>query len=170
MKIVTSKPNKKSTGTDSMPFFIVKKFDYKIFEHLTSLFNHLLAISYFPSCWKLALMTSIPKLGKDNTILDNWRPISQLNSISKVFEKIIAVSLNQTEFKTFPSLFSNQFGFLGGISTEHALGRLQNDIICGLNTKRITSIVALDFGLCLCRRYDKYKPKCLFVYNHKINE
>lgn len=140
--IIKSRPNKKSTGFDDLPFFIIKQFSPSIILFLTILFNHLLSVAYFPRSWKTALITAIPKPGKDSTIISNWRPISQLLCIAKIFEKIIAV--RTCAHIGSLDILRNQFGFLPGHSTEHALCRIQNDIINGLNNKMITSMVALD--------------------------
>lgn len=56
---------------------------------MTVLFNSLLKLSYFPTAWKKAKIIMIKKLGKDNTDPINYRPISLLSSVSKIFEKII---------------------------------------------------------------------------------
>lgn len=102
----------------------------------------MLAIGYFPNCWKRALVSAIPKAGKNTNIISSWRPISQLCCISKVFEKIIAKRLGKI-IRGLPIL-QNQFGFLPGHSTEHALAKIQNEINNGLNKKQVTSILALD--------------------------
>lgn len=62
--------------------------------------------------------------------------------MAKVFENFLANRINCHIDNL--DILNNQFGFLRGHSTEHALARLQNYINNGLNTRRITSIVALD--------------------------
>lgn len=141
-EIIQSRPNKKSAGHDSMPYFLIKRFSPSIILFLTTLFNHCIANAHFPTSWKYALVTPIPKPGKDASIRSNWRPISQLNCVSKLFEKVLMRRINNT-IKNL-GIFQNQFGFLSGHSTEHALARLQSDIDSGLNNKQITSILSLD--------------------------
>lgn len=140
--IISSRPNKKSSGHDQMPFFLIKQFCPSIILFLVTLFNQCLASSHFPASWKHATVTSIPKIGKDSSILSNWRPISLLNCISKIFEKILMNRVN----REIPhmNILQNQFGFLTGVSSEHALALLQANINTGLNNKQITSIVAID--------------------------
>lgn len=87
-KIINSKINKKSAGLDKMPIFLFKLMSPEVILFFT-LFNHLLACYYFPQIWKSAKIIPIPKIGKDIHLINNWRPISQLNTISKIFEKII---------------------------------------------------------------------------------
>lgn len=109
---------------------------------LATFFNHLLANTYFPRIWRHVIITPIPKPGKYHSIIDNWRPISQLNCISKIYERVIAKRL--ARFNDTVDIFKNQFGFLGGNSTEHALGLFQADVADGLNSKMVTTTVALD--------------------------
>lgn len=141
-EIIKERPNKKSSGIDNVPYTTLKNFSPLLILFLTTLFNHMLAIGYFPNCWKRALVSAIPKPGKNTSIISNWRPISQLCCISKIFEKVIARRLGKI-IRELPIL-QNQFGFLPGHSTEQALAKIQNEINNGLNNKRITSILALD--------------------------
>lgn len=140
--IILSTPNKKSSGRDSMPYFLFKRFSIEIITFLTIFFNHCIANSHFPSAWKHSLITPIPKPNKDSSLLANWRPISQLSCVSKIFEKIIMARIVPT-IQRLPIL-QNQFGFLAGHSTEHALCLLQSDIDDGLNNGLITSILGID--------------------------
>lgn len=136
--IINTRPNKKSSGMDT----VLKTFSPTIILFVCTIFNHMLATGYFPDCWKTALVSAIPKPSKNSKILANWRPISQLCCLSKILEKIINTRILGIT-KTLP-IFNDQFGFLAGHSTEHALGRIQNEINNGLNNGKITSFVALD--------------------------
>lgn len=140
--IINTRPNKKSSGADSMPYSIMKQFNSTIILGLTIYFNHLIAIGYFPVCWQTAIITPIPKPGRDASLAENWRPISQLICLSKIYERIIASRLRQ--HLTSINILQNQFGFLPKHSTNHALARIQSDINDGLNKKRVTTLVALD--------------------------
>lgn len=140
--IIKTRPNKKSSGNDGMPFSLIKKLDTQIVRCLTIIFNHLIAISYFPNCWQHAIITPLPKPGKDSSLIENWRPISQLCCTSKIFEKIIANRINNHIHSL--DIYKNQFGFLAGNSTYHALAKIQADVNCGLNHGKITTMVALD--------------------------
>lgn len=140
--IIRSRPNKKSTGSDEMPYYLIKFFSPQIILFITILFNHLLSNSYFPKIWRTAQIIPILKANKDPSIITNWRPISQLQCISKIFEKLIANRL--TSFTHSKNLFETQYGFQRNLSTEHALGKIQSDIDSGLNNGMATSIISLD--------------------------
>jgi hypothetical protein len=56
---------------------------------LTYIYNSCLKLCYFPKEWKHAVVIPIPKPGKDPSNPSDYRPISLLSFISKVFERII---------------------------------------------------------------------------------
>lgn len=141
-EIIKNRPNKKSFGSDKIPYFVIKKFSANFILFLATLFNHLLAISYFPEIWKTAKVTPIPKPGRDIQIISNWRPISNLFSISKIFEKIILQRL--IDDLNDKNIFEWQFGFRKYYSTIHPLSFVQNDIADGLNGGNFTSLISLD--------------------------
>ena len=51
--------------------------------------------SFFPTNWKKSKIYPIPKKGKDSVSPDDYRPISLLPNISKVFEVIVKDTLVQ---------------------------------------------------------------------------
>ena len=56
-----------------------------------------------------AVITLIAKSGKDNTLLQNWRHISLLNTDYKILSK----ALSNTLIKVLPSIFGKQqYGFM----------------------------------------------------------
>lgn len=57
--------------------------------------------------------------------------------------KLHIIANRLTPFTNIDGL-NEQFGFLGGHSTEHALSSIQSDIYNGLNKKTVTTIMALD--------------------------
>lgn len=69
----------------------------------------------FPSVWKISHVTPIPKDG-DPQVPSNYRPISLLSVISKLFEKHVHTLLCDSV-----SIGDNQWGFLPGRSTTGAI-------------------------------------------------
>jgi len=57
---------------------------------LLKLFNSCLELKKIPEDWKIAIVTPLYKNKGDKTIIDNYRAISVLSPIAKMFEKLLA--------------------------------------------------------------------------------
>ena len=75
---------------------------------LTSIINGCLRIGYFPTVWKNAIILTIPKPGKNHSLPINYRPISLLSSLSKIFEKNI---LHKLKTSIGPKIRKEQLAF-----------------------------------------------------------
>lgn len=135
------KIKKKSSGSDAFPIYLIQFLTLGIMTKLTILFNHCIANGHFPLVWKFALIISIPKANKNAKVITNYRPISQLSSISKVFEKILLIRMKKISDMT---TFSNQFGFKNNCGTIQPLSIIHNTIAEGLNAGKFTTLVSLD--------------------------
>ena len=100
-------------------------------EHLSIpleiIFNNIIETGEFPDQWKLANVTPIHKK-KDKQIHTNYRPISLLPLLAKIFDKAIFKHLYNYFFSN--SLISlNQSGFTPGDSCTNQLISLVNEIL-----------------------------------------
>ena len=59
---------------------------------LSVVFRRLLRLGSFPACWKQANVTPILK-GPPSSSVANYRPISIKSVLSKVFDRLVSVSL-----------------------------------------------------------------------------
>ena len=91
----------------------------QVADPLSQLFNYSLHCCKMPSAWKLSNVCSISK-GGDPSIPSNYRPVSLLNTLEKVLERMIFKHvfnhLKDTNFFT-----PHQSGFLPGVSTVNKL-------------------------------------------------
>ena len=108
---------KKTTGPDKIPVKIVKLAASVNDSHLTNIINNDLSNNAFSDSAKLASVRPICKKGDRNEI-KNYRPVSILNSFSKIYEK----SLNK-QFLPFVnrSLSELMSAYRSGYSTNHVL-------------------------------------------------
>ena len=134
--------HKKAVGPCSIPTQVLKIISPIISTHLSDIINISLNKGIFPSCLKSSYVVPIHK--KDSKVLvENYRPISLLSNIGKIFEKIMHTRMTSflTKNKT---LFNNQFGFRNKHSTIHALIKLSENISSALDSGKIATGVFID--------------------------
>ena len=90
-------------------------------------------------------MTSILKPGKDPALPSFYRPISLLDSIGKLFEKILLARILH-EVSERGLIREEQFGFRPRHSTSFQLARLVERITRNLGENRITGAVFLGMA------------------------
>ena len=78
----------KSFGTDNISSYFLKLALPFIENSLAFMFNTSIETSMFPDAWKIARFTPIYKNG-DKADKSNYRPISVLPVISRLFEKLV---------------------------------------------------------------------------------
>ena len=122
----------------------------------------------FPDCWKVALV--IPLYRKDDPKLPgNYRPISLLPVLSKVFENILAHQI-RTYIEVHNLLSCRQFGFRENCSTDQLVFQLINKLKLKLSSKptKYATVAALDIKKAFdCVNHSKLLHKCnnLFSFN-----
>ena len=81
--------NMKSLGEDGVPIEAIKLGGDTLVSAITALFNKCIESEKIPKAWENAVITLLHKTG-DITKLENYRPISLLSTLYKIFMKIIA--------------------------------------------------------------------------------
>lgn len=141
--VLKSLKNKRTNGPDSIPNVALKKLPSSAHEFLAHLINHILVKGYFPKSWKSAHVIPIPKPGKPANEPKNLRPISLLNNLSKILEKVLHARILEC-CKEMNLLPNNQFGFRKKHSTVYALMRLFEECVLGFNDNKVTVAAFLD--------------------------
>ena len=132
-------------GPFSIPNRVLKEFNKTFAIPIRHIFNLPLDPGVFPKKMKTALV--IPVFKKDdNHDCNNYRPISLLPNVSKIFEKLIKDRLLKFLEKN-KCLFSKQFGFRNKHSTTHALIDLTETIRKALDDDEFVCGVFLDFKM-----------------------
>lgn len=135
--------NNKAPGFDEIPNIILKKLPDKAIKLLKNIFNACFKFGVFPSHFKQAKVVAIPKQGKDPRDAGNYRPISLLSSLDKIFERIILSRMN-TFIEDNQLINKEQFGFRQQHSTIHQVKRLTNIIKKNKRQRLSTGIILLD--------------------------
>jgi len=109
---------------------------------------------FFPDVLKIARVTPLFKSG-GKSFCNNYRPISILSHIAKVFERLVHVRLSSLLEKN--NILSNfQLGFRPAHSTQHAINYLHEKFVQALDNKENAVAVFLDLS------------KAFDTVNHKI--
>ena len=112
---------------------------------LSNSFCWLLRSGHFPLCWKLGIVVPIFKNKGTKGNPENYRPVTLLNSMSKVFERVVYEGI--FEHLTLNSLlFERQSGFIAGHDTQKQLVHIVDTILGHLESKMVVRGVFLDIS------------------------
>ena len=88
--VCLSLKNNKAAGYDQLTYECLKFGGYRLFEHLASLYNSMIRITYIPKSLKQSLIIPVYKGGnKPKDSVNSYRGISLTPVINKVFEKLV---------------------------------------------------------------------------------
>ena len=142
LKIITKLAKGKATGLHDVPSRALKNCAEKITPSLSYIFNLSVRTRVFPDDFKIARVAPVFKNG-DIGDPGNYRPISVLPTIARVFEKLIYNQL-YSYFLNNRLLGNEQYGFRSLHSTALALGKTSNSWLMDTDDGKMNSVVFLD--------------------------
>ena len=125
-----------------IPVQLLKGLREIVSEPISKLVNDSICNGVFPECFKHATVTPVYKNG-DRKKMSNYRPISILPTMSKIFERCISNRLLDFVDK-YEIMFPRQFGFQKGKSTADAFLALVEYVYSCLNRKEHCIGVFID--------------------------
>ena len=141
-KIIDKLDTSKATGLDGIGPKILKHCGDVITPSLASIINKSIQHGMFPDKLKLAKVLPILKSGnKDDP--NNYRPISILPTVSKIFERHIATQM-QIFFEKTNIIHKTQSGFRKHHSCHTALLRLINAWLEDVDSGKLIGTIFLD--------------------------
>jgi hypothetical protein len=150
-----------AVGWDLLPAIIFKENKEPLSHILQHIVNLSLEQGTFPSKLKLANIIPIFKAG-DSEVIGNYRPVSLLSTVSKVFERAFFTRLS-TFINHQQILYSLQFGFREGHATDMAIIKLLENIIDSLEKGDYTATIFLDFQRPLTRSIMQFSSRNLTI-------
>ena len=139
---IMATPNNKAYGLYSCPSFILKLSKQFICKPLSELINKSVQLGEYPRKLKVAKITPIFK-SDDETDSNNYRPISLLSIFNRIFEKLIYKRLISF-IEKHNLLYSSQYGFRAGHSTNHTILDLLCTIQTNMDKKLFTCAIFID--------------------------
>ena len=144
LKHLSSLRTKNSAGVDGISVKLFKRLSSALINPLTLIINQSLVTGIFPNKLKIAKVLPLFKK-EDHTVMDNYRPISLLTAISKLFEKVVFSQLY--DFFHHNNLFyDSQYGFLKKHSTEYAAMELTDKVLKDIDEKNISLAIFMDLS------------------------
>lgn len=143
VQIIKKLPAKKAPGSDNIQNIVLKNLERKTIVQITHIINTMIKLSHFPAHWKTSNIIPLLKAGKNKTDPGSYRPISLLQTLGKLTEKIIAKRLNDYE-QSNKIIVDQQFGFRERHNTVQQVVRIVNDIATNFNKNNVTVMLLLD--------------------------
>ena len=88
-KVVMNLDLSKASGPDSILVVVLNNCEQELSYILAELFNNCLKESCFPDCWKVSSVVPVFKNVGERSAAKDYRPVSLLFMVSKVFEKCV---------------------------------------------------------------------------------
>ena len=143
---VTSMKTKNCEGHDKIPQRILTDGIEILKYPLTILFNKIYTQKVIPEQWLISKIAPIHKKGNSNQI-ENYRPIANLCSASKIFERLILLRIQEIEkLSNIDLTGKSQYGFKKGHSTSLAGQRLQSVITRALDNNNFAIMSSIDLS------------------------
>ena len=142
LNIISKLGSNKASGPNSIPTNLLKEFSTLLAYPIKIIINKSLTEGTFPSLFKVAQICPIYKKS-DKSKCVNYRPISLLSNLSKVFERIMYNRIEKY-LETANILYDHQFGFRKSFSTEHALMSITEQIKSNFRKKSFSCGVFVD--------------------------
>lgn len=154
--------SKGAPGEDNITNRCLKSLPCSTIPRLVSIFNASINLGQVPSTWKKAIVTMIPKPLKDHSKPANFRPISLLNCLSKLLERVILSRLQK--WITGKNLISTlQCGFRKHRQTKDQILRIVQDGIASFNENERMGAIFIDIE----KAFDRvWHNGLLFKLNH----
>lgn len=131
----------KGPGPDGIPPSFFKRVANHLCEPLHLLFNKCISEGVFPDVWKIAHLTPVFKKGSKNDV-ENYRPISILSTLSKLFERLVYNEIYPTLHK---AILQEQHGFVQQRSTYTNLLIFVGYVFENMDSRLQTDAVYTDF-------------------------
>ena len=145
---------KKATGRDELPGKFLNISAHIAAEPLAKLFNLSISTGEYPDILKIARVLPIYKKG-ERTDMNNYRPISILTHLNKIYETIICNQM-KSFLNKFNIFYKYQYGFREKHSTDHALIEIVDGIKFAVDNSKLAGGIFVDL------------KKAFDTVNHKI--
>jgi hypothetical protein len=134
---------KGAPGEDRITNRVLKLLPNPHLEIITAMLNASIQQSHIPARWKKAVVIMLPKPMKDPALPSSYRPISLLNTFSKLLERVISFRI--VDFCSKNNIFNiYQSGFRRHHQTNDQILRVTQAVKAGFNRNQKTGMGLVD--------------------------
>ena len=145
LKIISESPSK-TCNLDCVPTWLLKEHLDAFIPFITHVTNSSFSSGVFPKPFGHALITPVlKKPSLDSNDLSNYRPVSNINFISKVIEKVATNQLKNHLFEN-DMIEIYQSAYVSNRSTETALLKVRSDMLNAVDSQEVVFLVMLDLS------------------------
>ncbi len=145
-KILDNLPAKRCCGYDRIPLVFLKDGAEALTSIVTDLMKRIFEEKRVPEQWKVARILPLHKKGRKEEIT-NYRPISNLCSLSKVYERLILMRVEEIcEIEGVDITGDSQYGFKKNCGTETACLEIQSKIAAICDEGKCAAMSSLDLS------------------------
>ena len=142
LKMLEKTNANKAPGIDKLPGIFIKDGASLLAAPLTQLINLSITTASFPDPFKIAKLVALYKKGC-KTDPKNYRPVSLLPLISKIFERVVHIQAEKF-LSDNNILYRHQSGFRPLHSTESCLTHLSDQILSASDKGCYTGMILID--------------------------
>lgn len=147
-RCATRLPTGKAPGPDGVPDIVVRELASRRPDVLQEVFNTCLREGVFPDRWKVAKLVLLRKGAKPLDSPSSYRPICLLDSVGKLFERLLKARLEDHLEANGGRLNDRQYGFRKGRSTVDAIKTVMEIVDSAasgpLHKRELCAVIALD--------------------------
>ena len=142
-KLLMKLSNDSSPGLSGIPVKVMKHSEVLV-KPFTKMINNCIITKTIPDEWKSAVVTPLYKSKGEKSDVNNYRGISIISPIAKIFEKVLATQIIDYLTK-YDILCDDQHGFRNSHSCETVLHELLTDLNDARNNKLVSLLLFIDF-------------------------
>ena len=146
LKKIIVKSGIKTSPKDPIPHSVVNDNLDMLLPVWVKMINKSLATGDFDGVLKEAVVDPLIKgYGLESDLKKNYRPISKLQFLSKLIERVVLSRLN-VHMDRIGCALPNQYGYKSGYNTESLIIKVTNDLLIASDAKTATVLLLLDLS------------------------
>lgn len=135
----------KTSPADPIPATLLKEIIDDLTPHVLMIVNASLAAGSLDGLKESIITPILKKRNLDINKLNNYRPIANIEFLSKLTEKVVLSRLNE-HMVTNNLHTPQQFGYKKGHSTEHVILEIVDEVLIGFEKGTATLVTLLDLS------------------------